>query len=265
MDVIMRQAEHREEIMIKPLSPSIRIPTDHPANQSGFFGQTYRSSASISLSNPIDRQIIKEQHSTLKTSKTSDSSENNNNNNRLSAFTLNHNEFRRPSDQSPSVSNNSPSPQLLTNPSVSPLVNLVQSPNASTPSSPPDDSMWAVASPSDPPPGTDSAAGGRMVVVAIDFGTTFSGYAFSFVRDTARSVYVMRKWEGGDAGLMNQKTPTVLLLTPTGEFHSFGFTARDIYHDLSDEDAKKWLYFNKFKMALHYTAVSSRWLFTILR
>jgi hypothetical protein len=30
----------------------------------------------------------------------------------------------------------------------------------------------------------------------------------------------------------NQKTPTVLLLSPDGEFHSFGFTARDFYHDM---------------------------------
>jgi len=92
----------------------------------------------------------------------------------------------------------------------------------------------------------------HFVVIAIDFGTTFSGYAFSFTHDTG-SIHMMRKWEGGDPGVINQKTPTTLLLTPEGEFHSFGFTARDFYHDLSSKEARRWMYFEKFKMALHYS------------
>ena len=96
----------------------------------------------------------------------------------------------------------------------------------------------------------------HFVVIAIDFGTTFSGYAFSFARDI-ESIHVMRKWEGGDPGVVNQKTPTTLLLTPEGDFHSFGFSARDFYHDLTPKEAKRWMYFEKFKMALHYNAVSS--------
>lgn len=88
------------------------------------------------------------------------------------------------------------------------------------------------------------------VVVAIDFGTTFSGYAFAFTRDYG-SIHMMRRWEGGDPGVSNQKTPTTLLLKPDGTFHSFGFGARDFYHDLEPAEAKKWLYFEKFKMSLH--------------
>ena len=93
-----------------------------------------------------------------------------------------------------------------------------------------------------------------LVVVAIDFGTTFSGYAFSFTRDT-NSIHMMRRWEGGDPGVSNQKTPTTLLLKPDGVFHSFGFGARDFYHDLDANDAKKWMYFDKFKMTLHGSEV----------
>ena len=89
------------------------------------------------------------------------------------------------------------------------------------------------------------------VVVAIDFGTTFSGYAFSFTRDKESAIHMMRRWEGGDPGVSNQKTPTTLLLKPDGSFHSFGFGARDFYHDLEHEEAKKWMYFEKFKMTLH--------------
>ena len=33
------------------------------------------------------------------------------------------------------------------------------------------------------------------VVVAIDFGTTFSGYAYSFTHDP-ENIHIMRKWEG---------------------------------------------------------------------
>ncbi|NXJ96844.1 HS12B protein, partial [Corythaixoides concolor] len=91
------------------------------------------------------------------------------------------------------------------------------------------------------------------VVVAIDFGTTSSGYAFSFSSDP-EAIHMMRKWEGGDPGVANQKTPTSLLLTPDGAFHSFGYTARDYYHDLDPEEARDWLYFEKFKMKIHSTS-----------
>ena len=65
----------------------------------------------------------------------------------------------------------------------------------------------------------------------------------------------MRKWEGDDPGMSNQKTPTVLLLNPDREFHSFGFTARDYFHDLGAREAAKWYYFDKFKMMLHHDKV----------
>ena len=60
----------------------------------------------------------------------------------------------------------------------------------------------------------------HLVVVAIDFGTTYSGYAFSFAdsapdRAGPPPIHMMRRWEGGDPGVVNQKTPTTILLTPT--------------------------------------------------
>ncbi len=101
---------------------------------------------------------------------------------------------------------------------------------------------------------TSSPEDKHFVVAAIDFGTTYSGYAFSFTRDPD-SIHMMRKWEGGDPGVNNQKTPTTLLLKPNGEFHSFGFSARDYYHDLEESEAKRWYYFEKFKMSLHSSQV----------
>lgn len=105
-----------------------------------------------------------------------------------------------------------------------------------------------------PGSGSSSPSDKHFVVAAIDFGTTYSGYAFSFTRDPD-SIHMMRKWEGGDPGVSNQKTPTTLLLKPNGEFHSFGFGARDFYHDLEEIEAKKWYYFEKFKMSLHSNQV----------
>ncbi|XP_069095367.1 heat shock 70 kDa protein 12A isoform X2 [Pleurodeles waltl] len=88
------------------------------------------------------------------------------------------------------------------------------------------------------------------VVVAIDFGTTSSGYAYSFAKEP-ECIHIMRRWEGGDPGVSNQKTPTTILLTPDRKFHSFGYAARDFYHDLDSNECKQWLYFEKFKMTLH--------------
>jgi hypothetical protein len=42
----------------------------------------------------------------------------------------------------------------------------------------------------------------HFVVVAIDFGTTFSGYAFAFTRDID-SILMMRKVDGNDPGLLD--------------------------------------------------------------
>lgn len=55
--------------------------------------------------------------------------------------------------------------------------------------------------------------------------------------------------------MSNQKTPTTILLTPERKFHSFGYAARDFYHDLDPTEAKQWLYLEKFKMKLHTTGV----------
>lgn len=95
------------------------------------------------------------------------------------------------------------------------------------------------------------------VIIAIDFGTTYTGYAFSFVSNDC-DIHIMRKLEGGDCGINNQKSPTILLLTPELEFHSFGYAARDHYHDLEPDEARLWYYFDKFKMALHHNADVNR-------
>lgn len=94
------------------------------------------------------------------------------------------------------------------------------------------------------------------IVVAIDFGTTYSGYAYSMV-SSPDEIYLMRRAQLGQYGAMNHKIPTILLLNEYGGFHSFGFEAREAYHDLEESDSKRWLYFEKFKMELHSRKVTS--------
>jgi len=87
-------------------------------------------------------------------------------------------------------------------------------------------------------------------VVAIDFGTTYSGYAYSLT-STPDDIYLMNRGQVGQFGALTNKIPTILLLNEHGAFHSFGFEARETYHDLEEAESRKWLYFEKFKMELH--------------
>lgn len=56
-----------------------------------------------------------------------------------------------------------------------------------------------------------------LVVVAIDFGTTYSGYAFSFLREADQQIHLMRNPIQSN-NLTSHKTPTAILLTPNGKF-----------------------------------------------
>ena len=90
----------------------------------------------------------------------------------------------------------------------------------------------------------------RRIVVAIDFGTTYSGYAYAF-RRKPDEIHLMRRKEAGQVGGPSHKIPTILLLDEREQFHAFGYDARDAYHDMSEDESQRWLYFEKFKMELH--------------
>ncbi len=100
------------------------------------------------------------------------------------------------------------------------------------------------------------SSGRRKVVAAIDFGTTYSGYAYSMLT-APDEIFLMVRAQLGQYGAMNHKIPTILLLNEYSAFHSFGFEAREAYHDLDEMESKKWLYFEKFKMELHSRKASS--------
>ena len=84
--------------------------------------------------------------------------------------------------------------------------------------------------------------------MAIDFGTTYSGFAFSFVKDRGASrVFKSRGWVNED-GNSTEKTPTCLLLKPDLSFDSFGYEAVEKYAHLQDESSEHAYYFLKHFM-----------------
>lgn len=94
-----------------------------------------------------------------------------------------------------------------------------------------------------------------LLVAAIDFGTTYSGYAFS-MRDTYNTdplkIHANQAWNAGGRQLLSLKTPTCLLLNSDKEFDSFGYEAENKYAELvMDGEQNDYYYFHRFKMSLH--------------
>lgn len=92
------------------------------------------------------------------------------------------------------------------------------------------------------------------IVAAIDFGTTYSGYAYAFTEEPD-NIHLMRRTDSNQPGVNNYKVPCILLLNENGEFDSFGNEARERYYDMEEEKARNCLYLEKFKLALHFTEV----------
>lgn len=87
-----------------------------------------------------------------------------------------------------------------------------------------------------------------LVVAAIDFGTMYSGYAFSLTQDWKKTYTYT--WYGGNAP--SNKNPTVLLLDSNEEFVAFGYDAEDQYSKLTAKKVHEdYYYFQRFKMILH--------------
>lgn len=100
----------------------------------------------------------------------------------------------------------------------------------------------------------------KLAVAAIDFGTTFSGYAFAMRHDFESDppkISANTTWVAGGQ-LISLKTPTVLLLTPDKKLEAFGYDAEDKYGQLAaDGEHKDYYYFRRFKMKLYQREVSS--------
>ncbi|XP_043084946.1 heat shock 70 kDa protein 12A-like [Puntigrus tetrazona] len=91
----------------------------------------------------------------------------------------------------------------------------------------------------------------HFLYVAIDFGTSFSGYAFSFKTDKRLEQIRIPSW-GVEQGLKTFKTPTCILFDEEQNFQKFGYDAMKTYTMLmKKEEAKKHYLFEHFKMELY--------------
>lgn len=96
------------------------------------------------------------------------------------------------------------------------------------------------------------------LVAAIDFGTTYSGYAFLSRDEYNRNPMSVTAKMWSSPNYNSLKTPTNILFDCHKQFHSFGFEAESKYlHLLEDEDgdADEWYYFTHFKMILYQNTV----------
>lgn len=90
----------------------------------------------------------------------------------------------------------------------------------------------------------------NLLVAAIDFGTAYSGYAYSsrvdFVNDPLN--IKAHKWS---QSLKSHKTPTCALFNKDKKLVAFGFEAEKQFTELTDDDKHQdYYYFQRFKMNL---------------
>jgi hypothetical protein len=88
----------------------------------------------------------------------------------------------------------------------------------------------------------------KPLVVAVDIGTAYSGYAYSFIANPYD--ITVRKWTADS--IMSTKAPSSVLLTPQFVFHSFGYEAERKFSDLfAKKEHKDWNFVHGFKMVLN--------------
>ncbi|XP_076111534.1 heat shock 70 kDa protein 12A-like [Mytilus galloprovincialis] len=104
-------------------------------------------------------------------------------------------------------------------------------------------------------PSTKEHDSNYLIVAALDFGTAYSGYAFSMRGDFKTNplkIHVNQAWNAGGRQLLSLKTPTTLLLNPDKQFKAFGYEAENAYSNLAmDDDHFDHFLFRRFKMNLH--------------
>ncbi|KAK3100673.1 hypothetical protein FSP39_023601 [Pinctada imbricata] len=96
----------------------------------------------------------------------------------------------------------------------------------------------------------------HVVVAAIDFGTTYSGFAFSSISQFKSSPLEIMSCTWQNEHGSSYKTSTCVLFEPDGKLHSVGFDAEEKYGVLTadeeeTEEFKDWFFFKRFKMHLY--------------
>uniref|UniRef100_A0A4W6BYU6 Heat shock protein family A (Hsp70) member 12A.2 n=1 Tax=Lates calcarifer TaxID=8187 RepID=A0A4W6BYU6_LATCA len=91
---------------------------------------------------------------------------------------------------------------------------------------------------------------GDSFIIAIDFGTTYSGYSFSLT-PRGKDIDPYLKCWGKEFGKETPKTPTCILFDEHGEFMKFGYEAQMAYVRMCAKEARKHFFFENFKMSLY--------------
>ena len=84
-----------------------------------------------------------------------------------------------------------------------------------------------------------------LCVIAIDIGTTRTGYAFSF--DNQGNGVTLPTY---GQTIEQNRVPTILLLKPDKTFHSFGNEAQHAYVSMVDTERKSHIYLERIKLRL---------------
>ncbi|XP_023192926.1 heat shock 70 kDa protein 12B-like isoform X2 [Xiphophorus maculatus] len=92
----------------------------------------------------------------------------------------------------------------------------------------------------------DVKAGPDSLIIAIDFGSGFSGYAFNVKPREEGGETQIKRWSNG-LGLDTPKTPTCILFDEHGEFMKFGYEAKTAFNNMRGEETKKHYFFEDFK------------------
>ncbi|XP_076117727.1 heat shock 70 kDa protein 12A-like isoform X2 [Mytilus galloprovincialis] len=92
----------------------------------------------------------------------------------------------------------------------------------------------------------------HILVAAIDFGTSYSGYAFSFRHEYQRDqLKISTNLWAHNSGL-SPKAPSAVLIGPDRQVEAFGYEAHSKYNELIESGYEtNHLYFEKFKMILY--------------
>lgn len=97
-----------------------------------------------------------------------------------------------------------------------------------------------------------AGGGNKLFCAAIDFGTTYSGYAFSSKDDYKKEPTKINTNVWAGSKLLSLKAPTAVLMDSNQEFMAFGYEAENKYSELvADGEHEEYYYFHRFKMLLH--------------
>lgn len=103
---------------------------------------------------------------------------------------------------------------------------------------------------------TDRRKTNKLLIAAIDFGTTFSGYAFAWIselqEDPSPSRIHINNWWASNRSFVSYKTSSTVLLNRYKQLVDFGFDAESKYAYLLEVgEHEDYFYVRHFKMILY--------------